>query len=197
MMGGMGRSKVSAFFISQMSQLRPLETAMDGGYAEYTCVSANNVLPFRSSLPWSVLGGIPEMLQTAYGSLSVGCDGQPGQSILIRGGTSSVGMAIAILAKQRGMTVFSTTRNEKKFGALEKIGVDHLILDDGKVAEKVRKILPEGVDGAVELVGATALRDTVRAIKVKGTACFTGMLNNDWIIKDFYPMGQSNFAALF
>ena len=49
-------------------------------------------------VPWSVVGAVPEMLQTAYGSLTVGVDAQPGQSLLVRGGTSSVGMAAAILA---------------------------------------------------------------------------------------------------
>ena len=53
MMGGMGRQ-------------------YDGGYAEYTCVPVRQAVPFRSDLPWSTLGAVPEMLQTAYGSLTVG-----------------------------------------------------------------------------------------------------------------------------
>jgi NADPH2:quinone reductase len=76
MMGGMGR-------------------VFDGGYAEYTCVPATQVIAFRSDLDWATLGAVPEMLQTSHGSLTIGLDAQPGQSILIRGGTSSVGMATA------------------------------------------------------------------------------------------------------
>ena len=63
MMGGMGRT-------------------FDGGYAEYTCVPADQVISFHSDLDWGTLGAIPEMLQTSYGSLPVGLDAQPGQSIL-------------------------------------------------------------------------------------------------------------------
>ena len=100
-------------------------------------------------------------------------------------------MAAAILAKQRGMTVYSTTRSEKKTAALKKIGVDHVIIDDGKVAEKVRKLVPGGVDCAIELVGAPAIKDTLGAIKVKGTACFTGCLSDEWAIKDFAPNGEN------
>src|SRR5256714_9752945 len=91
MMGGMGRT-------------------FDRGYAEYTCVPASQAGPFASDLEWAVLGAVPEMLQTPYGPLTVGLDAQPGQSILIRGGTASGGMTAAGLASQREMTVLATTR---------------------------------------------------------------------------------------
>ncbi len=169
MMGGMGRT-------------------FDGGYAEYTCVPARQVIAFRSELDWSTLGAVPEMLQTSHGSLTIGLDAQPGQSILIRGGSSSVGMATAVLAKRRGMTVFSTTRNPSKAEALTGIGVDHVLIDDGEVATRVRAILPEGVDNALELVGTPTLPDTLRATRVHGVVCFTGMLSNQWRVRDFYPI---------
>ena len=169
MMGGMGR-------------------VFDGGYAEYTSVPASQVIAFTSDLDWATLGAVPEMLQTAYGSLTVGLDAQPGQSILIRGGTSSIGMATAVLAKQREMTVFSTTRNPAKSGALLEIGVDHVLVDDGDVAAQVRAVLPEGVDTALELVGTPTLPDTLRSTRVHGVVCFTGMLSNEWTVRDFYPI---------
>jgi NADPH2:quinone reductase len=169
MMGGMGRT-------------------FDGGYAEYTCVPASQVVPFRSELDWATLGAVPEMLQTAHGSLTVGLDAQPGQSLLIRGGTSSVGMAAAVLAKDRGLTVLSTTRRPERAAALEAIGVDHVVLDDGEIAPLVRDIVPAGVDTALELVGTPTLPDTLRATAVHGVVCFTGMLSNEWIVRDFYPI---------
>src|SRR3954447_5146260 len=169
MMGGMGRT-------------------FDGGYAEYTCVPAGQVIPFRSDLPWEVLGAVPEMLQTAYGSLTVGLDARPGQSLLIRGGTSSVGLAAAVLATRAGLTVLATTRDLARTDVLDRAGVDHPILDDGSVAARVRAIVPDGVDSALELVGTPTLPDTLRATRVHGVVCFTGMLSNQWIVRDFYPI---------
>jgi NADPH:quinone reductase-like Zn-dependent oxidoreductase len=169
MMGGMGR-------------------AFDGGYAEYTCVPASQVIAFSSDLDWATLGAVPEMLQTSYGSLTIGLGAHLGQSILVRGGTSSIGMATAVLAKQRRMTVISTTRNPDKAAALAGIGVDHVLIDDGQVAPKVRDIMPDGVDTALELVGTPTLPDTLRATRVHGVVCFTGMLSNQWIVHDFYPI---------
>jgi NADPH:quinone reductase-like Zn-dependent oxidoreductase len=151
-------------------------------------VPATQVVPFESTLDWPTLGAIPEMLQTANGSLTAGLDAQAGQSILVRGGTSSVGMAAAVLAKQAGMTVLSTTRNPAKARALEKVGVDHVVIDTGCVAARVREIIPAGVDAALELIGTPTLPDTLRAARVHGVVCFTGMLSNEWTVKDFYPI---------
>ncbi len=159
-----------------------------GGYAEYTCVPARQVVPFTSSLDWATLGAVPEMLQTSHGSLTIGLDAQPGQSILIRGGTSSIGMATTVLAKRRGMTVLSTTRNLDRADILRGIGVDHVLVDTGSVAAQVRAIVPAGVDTALELVGTPTLRDTLRATRVHGVVCFTGMLSNQWTVRDFYPI---------
>jgi NADPH:quinone reductase-like Zn-dependent oxidoreductase len=113
---------------------------------------------------------------------------QGGQSLLIRGGTSSVGMAAAVLAKEHGLTVFSTTRHPARAGELKAIGVDHVIVDDGAVAAKVRAILPAGVDLALELVGTPTLPDTLAATAFHGVVCFTGMLSNQWLVHDFYPI---------
>lgn len=169
MMGGMGRT-------------------FDGGYAEYTCVPVRQTVPFVSDLDWATLGAVPEMLQTSHGSLTVGLDAQPGQSILIRGGTSSVGMATAVLARRLGMTVLSTTRNPDRVDVLREVGVQYPLVDDGDVASQVRHLLPDGVDTALELVGTPTLPDTLRATRVHGVVCFTGMLSNEWTVRDFYPI---------
>lgn len=171
MMGGMGRQ-------------------YDGGYAEFTCVPVRQAVPFRSDLPWPVLGAVPEMLQTAYGSLTVGLDLQPGQTLLVRGGTSSIGMAATVLAKRRGVTVIATTRNPASADRLLELGADHVLIDDGVLAGAVRDIVDGGVDAALDLVGAPTLIDCLRATRVHGTVCMSGMLSNQWTLPDFYPTGD-------
>ena len=169
LMGGMGR-------------------VFDGGYAEYTVVPRGQVIPFASDLPWEVIGAVPETLQTAYGSLTTGLDLADGQTLLVRGGTSSVGLAAATVAKDLGATVLATTRQPDRVQSLLDHGVDHALVDDGRVADQVHDLLGTGVDAALELVGTTTLPDTLRATRVHGTVCFTGMLSNQWTIPDFYPI---------
>ena len=169
MMGGMGRT-------------------FDGGYAQFTCVPVGQVIPFASELEWKILGAIPEVLQTAYGALTVGLDVRAGQTLLIRGGSSSVGIAAAVLAKKKGLTVLSTTRNPGKRDVLLEAGADHVIIDSGSIAGEVRHIAPDGVDAAIELVGTPTLPDTLRASAIHGVVCFAGMLCNEWTVENFYPI---------
>lgn len=169
LMGGMGRD-------------------FDGSYAEYTVVPKSIIYPFSSTLSWEQLGAIPEMFQTVYGSLQLALAIQSGETLLIRGGTSSVGMLATQIAKNAGLTVVATTRNPQKENALLANGASYVLIDEGHLADKVRAMFPDGVDKVLELVGTSTLKDSLACIKPGGTGCMTGMLAESWSIADFAPM---------
>ena len=162
----------------------------DGGYAEFTVVPLKIVFPFDSKLPWHVLGAIPEMFQTVAGSLYEALDIKQGEVLLIRGGTSSIGMLACQLAKLNGLDVISTTRNIQKTENLRENGADFVVIDDGKIKDKVLELYPKGVDKVLELVGTKTLKDSLQCITLKGTVCMTGILGNEWTMKEFTPMGD-------
>ncbi len=169
-MGGMGR-------------------AFDGGYAEYTLVPATQVQKLDTELDWPTLGALPEMIQTAWGSLHTALRIAPGQTLLIRGGTTSVGLAAAILAKKHGLRVIATTRRPEREPMLRENAAADVIIDRGTIADEVRRRAPGGVDRVLELVGTTTLLDSLQSAAQHGVVCMTGMVGNRWELENFSPMG--------
>jgi NADPH:quinone reductase-like Zn-dependent oxidoreductase len=153
--------------------------AFDGGYAQYALLPWTHVIPVQTTLDWPTLAAIPETFGTAWGSLER-LELISGDSLLIHGGSSSVGMAAITIAQDRGVTVLATTRQEAKRAALEANGADHVLIDDGAIAAKVREIAPGGVTGLYELVGAAALVESLQAVSEGGRACIAGYLEDEW-----------------
>lgn len=160
----------------------------NGGYAEFALVPLRILFQFNSELPWSTLGAIPEMFQTVSGSLHDALEIQKGETLLIRGGTSSIGMLACQLAKHAGLTVISTTRNPAKEKFLIDNGADHVVIDDGTINEKVKALFPNGVNKVLELIGTVTLKDSLKCIGHRGIVCMTGILGNSWTMPDFSPM---------
>ncbi|MCZ6725564.1 MAG: zinc-binding dehydrogenase, partial [Thaumarchaeota archaeon] len=123
----------------------------------------------------------------AWGSLVESIGLKAGHILLVRGGTSSLGMAATSIAKNMGATVVATTRSEAKREALLANGVDHVIIDTGQIAGTVRELYPEGVDHVLELVGTVTLRDSFQTVRPKGVICVAGLLGNEWVLREFSP----------
>ncbi len=168
-MGGMGRD-------------------FDGGYAEYTLVPAGQVQAISAELPWEVLGAIPEMLHTAWSSLFQALRLEKGERLLIRGGTTSVGLAAATIAKGHGAFVAATTRRADREALLRSCGADQVFIDNGEVAANVADAASQGFHKVLELVGTTTLRDSLKCARRNGIVCMIGMVGSAWAFKDFAPM---------
>jgi len=170
-MGGMGRQ-------------------FDGSYAEYTLVPHQCVFSLHTRLPWEKLAALPEMLQTTHGSLYTALEIDRARSLLIRGGTSSIGMAALALAKKAGLRVGMTTRDPTKAAELKAAGADEVWLDQGALAEQITSGKGKPYDRVLELVGATTLLDSLRCVGRGGIVCMTGMLGGSWMLDHFLPMGD-------
>ena len=165
---------------------------VDGGYAEYTLVKAGYARPIHKKVPWNVLGALPEMLQTSWSSLNRSLHIKPGETLLIRGGTTSVGLAAAAIAKSQGLTVISTTRKAAREKLVKSTGADHVIIDPGSIVDQVKALHAEGVDKALELVG-NVIADTARCLKKGGQVTQVGVVGGSSTadIKSALPAGAT------
>src|ERR1700756_636511 len=92
-----------------------LGRTINGSYAEYTRAPVTNVAAIESDLSWAELAAIPETYATAWTCLFRTLEIAKGQTLVIRGATSSFGQAAINMAVNAGVRVIATTRDEKRF----------------------------------------------------------------------------------
>ncbi|MFF0488469.1 zinc-binding dehydrogenase [Nocardia sp. NPDC004068] len=164
--------------------------AFDGGYAEYALLPDPLLMPITTTLPWTVLAALPETYLTAHGSLAaLGVEPNTKGRLLIRGGSSSVGMAAIAIAAARGVEIAATTRRPGKRAALRAAGAAHVLVDDGPLADRVGALWPDGPDRVLDLVGARTAVESLALVRRGGTVCVSGSLSG-WLVRDFEPIAM-------
>ena len=161
-----------------------------GGYAEYITVNANNVVAIDSELSYEKLAALPEAYLTVWGALDKNLQVAAGETLLVRGATSSIGLTAVTYAKTRGLSVIATTRNANSIDKLKTMGADHVVIDDGDIHEKIKAIVPEGVNNAIEIVGAAAVKDTLKSVRPWGQVVVVGLLSGPPVLESFNLMGD-------
>lgn len=167
LMGGMGRS-------------------FNGSYAEYALLPRKNVFAVsRGDLTWEQLAAVPETFFTAWGSLHECLLLAEGDTLLVRGATSTVGLAAIQLGKAAGARVIAAARRESSFGQLKAIGADECVIDDGNISRQPLGSRPNKV---LELIGPKTLHDSFLTVSRPGYVCNTGDLGGIYSLRSFDPI---------
>jgi NADPH:quinone reductase len=169
-LGGMGRTR-------------------DGSYAELVTLPATNVAPVNTTLSWTDLVALPEVYATAWAGLHQNLALEPGQTVLIRGATSSLGQAAVNIAAGHGALVIATTRTQSREALLADIGAAQVLVDDGQLAKQVHA-LDIDVDCLFDLVGNSVLRDSLQTVRARGRVCQLGFLGGLDPVTDFNPIAD-------
>jgi NADPH:quinone reductase len=165
-----------------------LGRTINGSYAEFTRAPVSNVAAIESDLSWADLAAIPETYATAWTCLFRNLEIAGGQTLVIRGATSSFGQAAVNMAVNTGARVIATTRNRERFGLLEGLGVERVEVEGPELSKRIAET--KRLDAVLDLVGNSTILDSLAMLRRGGRACLAGWLGGLAPIADFNPLLQ-------
>jgi NADPH:quinone reductase-like Zn-dependent oxidoreductase len=161
---------------NECREFTALGNAVDGGDCELIAVPPANVIPIPDSLSWNEAASVPLVFLTAWHMLVGRAQVRPGQTVLVLGASSGVGIAAIQIAKLFHCRVITTAGDEAKLEKGRELGADFGINHyKQKISEEVRKITnKEGVDIVLEHVGSATWDESMRSLKTAGTLVTCG-----------------------
>jgi NADPH2:quinone reductase len=165
-----------------------LGRTINGSYAEFTRAPVTNVAAIESNLPWEDLAAIPESYATAWTCLFRNLEIASGQTLVIRGATSSFGQAALNMAVNSGVRVIATTRNRGRFQTLEALGASRVEVEGPDLSKRLTEA--KRVDAVLDLVGNSTILDSLALLRRGGRACLAGFLGGLAPVPDFNPLLQ-------
>jgi NADPH:quinone reductase-like Zn-dependent oxidoreductase len=165
-----------------------LGRTINGSYAEFTRARVSGVAQIQTALPWEEVAAIPETYATAWSCLFRNLDIKQGQTLVIRGATSSFGLAALNMAVDAGVKVIATTRNRDRFRKLEDRGAMRVELEGPDLSKRIAEA--KQIDAVLDLVGNSTILDSLDMLRRGGRACLAGWPGGLAPIADFNPLLQ-------
>ena len=158
-----------------------------GGYAEYCATPASFCLPIPKGLTQLEAASLPENFFTVWNNLFDRAHLARGETVLIHGGTSGIGVTAIQLAKQYDAIVVTTVGSDEKAAFCRSLGADHAInyRTQDFVAEVARITQKRGVDVVLDMVGGDYIEKNLRSLALEGRLVFIAFLHGgraevDW-----------------
>jgi NADPH:quinone reductase-like Zn-dependent oxidoreductase len=175
-----------------------LGNAVDGGYCELIAVPAINVIPIPDNLDFNHAASVPLVFTTAWHML-VTCAGIGlGQTVLVLGANSGVGIAAIQVAKLFNATVIATAGDPQKIAKAYELGADHVIDHyKQKISAEVKKLTnKEGVDIVLEHVGAATWEESLKSMKPGATLVTCGATTGSQVGLDLRFLFARQFSLI-
>jgi len=168
--------KCGAGLQNQCPSFTVLGNRVDGGNCELIAVPAINIIPIPDNIDFNHAASAPLVFTTAWHMLVSRAGIKIGQTVLVLGANSGVGIAAIQLARLLGARVIATAGDEHKAEKARTLGADYVIDHyKQKISEEVRKITnKDGVDIVVEHVGPATWDESMRSLKPGGTLVTCG-----------------------
>lgn len=155
---------------NQCREFTVLGNRVDGGNCELMAVPSVNVIPIPDGLDFNQAASVPLVFTTAWHMLVGRAGLRLGQTVLVLGANSGVGIAAIQVAKLFHATVIATAGDGNKMQKAVELGADFVINHyQQKISQEVRKITnKEGVDIVIEHVGPATWDESVKSLKAGG-----------------------------
>lgn len=161
-----------------------------GGYAEYCTVPAAQALPWPEGFDAIQAAAVPENLFTVWANLFGHGRLAAGETVLVHGGTSGIGVTAIKLAKAFGARVLATAGSAEKCAAVLSFGADAAInYREQDFAAEVKQLAPGGVDVVLDMVGADYFQRNLRCLAKDGRLVLIAFLGGHEVEKaDLRPI---------
>ncbi len=153
-----------------------------GSYAEYVVMAAAQAAPKPQRLSWEQAAAVPIVSVTAYEAMCQYGKLKAGETLLVAGAASGVGMIAVQAGKYLGAKVIGLSRSKEKLDKLKAIGMDAgIVASGGGFADKVLEATDgKGANLSLNLVGGTVFPDLVRAAANQGRIAIVGYVDNTY-----------------
>ncbi|MGZ3276031.1 MAG: NAD(P)H-quinone oxidoreductase [Caulobacteraceae bacterium] len=158
-----------------------------GGYAQYAVVDARHALPVPAGLSFVEAASLPETVFTVFSNVFEIGALKAGETLLVHGATSGIGVTAIQLAKARGATVIATSRSAKKRSQAEALGAD-LSLDVSQVDFTGPVQEAGGADVVLEMVGGDYVAKDIAVLKPFGRLVFIAFQAGSRTTLDLMPV---------
>jgi NADPH:quinone reductase-like Zn-dependent oxidoreductase len=179
-------NKCAAGIQNQCGEFTVLGSGVDGGNCELIAAPAVNVIPFPNSLDFNAAASVPLVFLTSWHMLVGLARIKVGQTVLVFGANSGVGIAGIQIAKLFHCTVIATAGDDRKAERARGLGADYVINHyQQKISEEVRSITDKaGVDIVMEHVGPATWDESMRSLKPGGTLVTCGATTGPQVALD-------------
>jgi putative PIG3 family NAD(P)H quinone oxidoreductase len=167
------------------------------GYGEYVAVPAVQCLPVPYGVGLIDAGGLPETFCTVWTNVFERIGLRPGETFLVQGGSSGIGVTSIQLAKAWGCKVLATAGSEAKCAACRAFGADVAINYRSQDFVVVGKEFTDGrgVDAILDMVGGDYIPRQIELLAHEGRLCFVALMHGARAEADFGAIQRKHLTV--